>query len=75
MVSAVLHATQRELHDLWEAVSNHCTCRLGGASTRAGLCAAHRMLLEDQRAVSGLLYVRRVLLPRLLEEEFAPETS
>lgn len=35
---------------------------------RAGRCAPHRMLVEDQRAVNGLLFGRKIMGRLLLEE-------
>jgi hypothetical protein len=37
---------------------------------RLSTCAPHRMLTEDQRALNGLLFVRRVV-DRLRREEFS----
>ena len=45
-------------------MAEHC---LNAAHTA---CAAHRMLIEDQRAMDGLLFARR-MADRLKREEFA----
>jgi hypothetical protein len=37
---------------------------------RLSTCAAHRMLTEDQRALNGLVFVRRVV-NRMKREEFS----
>jgi hypothetical protein len=49
-------------------VRQHCTCELDEGRT-VTICAAHVMLAHNQRAVDGLLFMRR-LAERLLAEEF-----
>lgn len=62
----------RERRDLALAIAHNCDCRSEGL--RVQRCASHTMLLgetaTDRRALEGLLYVRRVLLPRLRRQEF-----
>jgi len=41
---------------------------------RLATCAPHRMLTEDQRALNGLLFVRR-MAERLSREEFSRAKS
>jgi len=41
---------------------------------RLATCAPHRMLTEDQRALNGLLFARR-MAERLLREEFSRAKS
>jgi hypothetical protein len=52
---------------LLQAVQAHCECTLDRGRT-VGTCAAHRMLACDQRALNGLLFMRR-LAARLVAEE------
>jgi hypothetical protein len=40
------------------------------AGRTVATCAGHHMLARDQRAVDGLLFMRR-MAPRLLAEEFS----
>ena len=65
-------ATPQERRDLAAAIAHNCACHTDGA--RLIRCAPHVMLLgatpADRRTLEGLLYVRRVLLPRLQAEEF-----
>ena len=68
MTKVVWHGTQRECLELLYAVQRHCKCRVQN-DRRRGACAAHAMLAHDQRAVDGLLFMRR-LAQRLLAEEF-----
>jgi hypothetical protein len=61
------HGKPSELRDLLTAVQRHCSCVYAqGACT--SVCAGHRLLVEDQRALDGLLFVRR-LADRLRREE------
>jgi hypothetical protein len=60
---AQLRATPAERQDLEAVLARHCTCQYPR-------CAVHEMLHQEQRALDGLLFVRRVLRPRLLAGEF-----
>ena len=62
------NGTPDEALALLQAVRAHCACRVEGGRTVAA-CASHAMLASDQRAVDGLLFMRR-MAPRLLAEEF-----
>lgn len=53
---------------LLHALREHCECRVDGGRT-VEPCAGHTMLARDQRAIDGLLFMRR-MAPRLLAEEF-----
>jgi hypothetical protein len=65
-------ATPQEMRNLAAAVAHNCACHTDGAHLIR--CASHVMVLgatpADRRTLEGLLYVRRVLLPRLRAEEF-----
>jgi hypothetical protein len=65
------HATPRERRDLLRAITHNCTCEFGPMGTRITCCSAHRMLVEDQRALNGLLFGRR-MAERLRREEGLP---
>jgi len=69
----IFPGTPRERRDLAAAVAHNCACFADGQ--RAVRCAAHTMAMgetpADRRALEGLLYVRRVLLPRLRAQEFS----
>jgi len=64
--------TPRERRDLAAAIAHNCTCRTEGLGVAR--CAAHTMALggtsADRRALEGMLYVRRFLLPKLRAQEF-----
>src|SRR5579859_5273078 len=49
------------------ALQAHCECRIEAGRTLAP-CSSHLMLAYDQRAVDGLLFMRRIA-ERLLHEE------
>src|SRR3984893_11419496 len=66
----VWHGTQQESFDLVNAIGRNCTCEFGLMGVRLATCAPHRMLTEDQRALNGLLFARR-MQERLRLEEFS----
>jgi hypothetical protein len=66
---ALLHGTPRENLDLIHAVTSNCACEFGLMGVRLRSCSAHLMLAEDQRALDGLLFGRRIV-DRLREEEW-----
>ena len=70
----VWHGTQQESFDLVNAIARNCTCEFGLMGVRLATCAPHRMLTEDQRALNGLLFARR-MAERLTREEFASAKS
>ncbi len=61
--------TTDEALALLHALREHCECQVEQGRTVAP-CGGHVMLAMDQRAVDGLLFMRR-MAPRLLAEEFA----
>ena len=65
-------ASPQERRDLAAAIAHNCACHTDGP--RLIRCASHLLVLgttpADRRTLEGLLYVRRVLLPRLQAEEF-----
>ena len=73
-VQVVWHGTQQESFDLVNAIARNCTCEFGLMGVRLATCAPHRMLTEDQRALNGLLFARR-MQDRLRREEFEPMTA
>jgi hypothetical protein len=59
----------REQLDLVAAVQHTCDCtytREGGSLTMT--CSAHTMLAQDQRALDGTLWSRRIVKRLLIEE-------
>jgi hypothetical protein len=62
------NGTPDEALALLQALRAHCDCRIEHGCTVAP-CGGHAMLARDQRAVDGLLFMRR-MAPRLLAEEF-----
>jgi hypothetical protein len=67
-LQVVWHGTQQESFDLVNAIARNCTCEFGLMGVRLVTCAPHRMLTDDQRALNGLLFARR-MAERLLGEE------
>ena len=68
-MQVVWHGSQQESFDLVNAIARNCTCEFGLMGVRLATCAPHRMLTEDQRALNGLLFARR-MTERLVREEF-----
>ena len=74
------HGTRQEASALLHAISSHCSCEpttrdasstrtpSTPADARPRRCPAHLMLVEDQRAVNGLLFARNIVGRLLLEE-------
>lgn len=75
MTQAEFHGTAEEGDALSAAMAKHCTCRVGPGGERTSVCATHRMLEEDQRALDGLLFARRMLRERMRQQEFSPAES
>jgi hypothetical protein len=68
MATAVWHGTLSERRALFNAMRHNCTCEFGRMGVRLSTCAGHHMLNEDQRALDGLLFARRIA-GRLRQEE------
>jgi hypothetical protein len=64
----IWNGTTDEALALLHALRAHCECRIDEGRTVAP-CAGHHMLARDQRAIDGLLFMRR-MVARLLAEEF-----
>ena len=62
------HGTRQEASALLHAISSHCSCESTTRDARARRCPPHLMLVEDQRAVDGLLFARNIVGRLLLEE-------
>jgi hypothetical protein len=62
------NGTTDEALALLHALREHCDCRIEDGRT-VGACSVHAMLASDQRAIDGLLFMRR-MAARLLAEEF-----
>ena len=65
----IWNGTTDEALALLHALRTHCECSVERGRTVTP-CASHAMLARDQRAVDGLLFMRR-MAARLLAEEFA----
>jgi hypothetical protein len=66
----VWHGSAQETTDLVTAITRNCQCEFGAMGVRLTTCPAHKMMLNDQRALNGLLFVRRKLLNRCERAEF-----
>ncbi len=63
------NGTQQESILLLTAIGRNCTCEFGFMGSRLKTCSVHQMLVEDQRALDGLLFARH-MAERLRAEEF-----
>ncbi len=63
------HGTEGEAHALLEAIARHCACAVGEDGGLRGVCGPHRLMVEDQRALDGLLFARRTRGRWVAEEQ------
>ena len=68
MKQTIFHGTAQETSYLLRAIERNCACTWASTGQLAVMCAAHRMLVDDQRALNGLLFARRIV-DRLTAEE------
>lgn len=66
----VWHGTTAESSDLVNAIARYCECTYALNGSRSKTCGPHSMLLADQRALDGLVWMRRDAT-RLRREEFS----
>lgn len=64
----IWHGTEQEKYDFLTALAHSCECIVDGDGPQE-TCAAHKMLLTDQRALDGLVFMHREA-QRLKEQEF-----
>jgi hypothetical protein len=57
--NTVFHGTPKEMAALLAAIQHNCACTQALGMTLPPLCAPHDMLTSDQRALDGLLFIRR----------------
>jgi hypothetical protein len=69
----IWNGTREESFDLLNAVARNCGCEFGWMGVRLATCAPHQMLVDDQRALNGLVFVRRIAA-RLRQEEWSDGT-
>ena len=67
-MNAVWNGTPGEYLDFTCVLDRHCGCEFGVLGVRLTRCGAHD-LTDDQRALNGLLFARR-MAERLNSEEF-----
>ncbi len=70
----IFGGTQAEKFALLDAINRNCLCELNIMGSRLRTCAAHRMLIEDQRALDGLLFARHIADELLLQEFLLPKS-
>jgi hypothetical protein len=52
--------TQEESFTLFNAIARNCACEFGLMGVKLSTCAPHCMLMEDQRALNGLLFALKI---------------
>lgn len=57
----IWHGTSEESYALLAAVGHNCACTFNMEGAKTETCSAHRMMLEDQRALDGLVLERRTV--------------
>ena len=65
----VWNGTEEERRGLLAAMENNCACQFDAMGARTLTCESHAMLVKDQRALDGLLFVRRIRACLIREEE------
>jgi hypothetical protein len=70
MIEVRWSGTAQEAADLTSAIARNCACTDAPTGGRMVTCAPHTMMLQDQRALNGLLFFRRIV-ERLRREEHA----
>jgi hypothetical protein len=68
MLATTWHGTENEERELLHVAHHYCTCEFGLMGMRLSTCPLHNMLVQDQRALDGLLFARRIA-DRLRREE------
>ena len=66
----LFYGTQEETIALVNAIARNCGCSFGLMGVRTSTCVPHEMLVNDQRALNGLLWMHRDA-KRLRREEFS----
>jgi hypothetical protein len=65
----IFHGNERESLDLAQIVARNCTC--ASTTYHGHPCPVHHMLSTDQRAIDGLVFVRRTC-DRFVRAEHSP---
>jgi hypothetical protein len=68
------HGTYLEQLDLLRAIAHNCECEVDDMGVQLEACASHRMLINDQRTLDGLLFARRIA-DRLKQQELVCSTG
>lgn len=68
MMTVEWHGAEQEITTLRNAVARNCTCTPSDEIVPLD-CPAHKMLLQDQRALDGLLFAHRIAACLRREED------
>ena len=53
------HGSEIEASELEAAIRHNCECTFNDDGSMNDMCKPHRMMLDDQRALDGLLFMRK----------------
>lgn len=70
-MATIWHGDPTESLALVDASNRNCGCKFGLMGVRLTTCGVHDAMVNDQRFLDGLVFMRRNA-DRLLAEEFAP---
>ncbi len=68
------NGTTQEGNDLLKAIAHNCQCTYGLMGVRTSTCPAHHMLIDSQRVLDHLLFMRRIE-GRLNRQEWVGDPS
>ena len=73
-MAAIWNGTPSEYLELTRVLGHNCGCEFGMMGVRLTRCGAHD-LIEDQRALNGMLYGRRIAATLRDEEWLVPAVA
>ena len=72
MGAVVFHGSDREREDLLACLNRQCVCTFAPSGARMTCCPGHQALVEDQKFVDRLVFMRRQRY-LLVGQEFHPK--
>lgn len=68
MPQVVFHGSERERSDLLDCLERNCQCAFAPSGARTVRCPGHTALVEDQRWIDRLCFLRTLRAQLTLEE-------
>ncbi len=72
--NVIWRGSEAQAFELLQALNRHCACVTTARGALQSMCAPHRMLVDDERALNGLLFGRHIAA-RLRAEEFGSDPA